>query len=66
MPKKQIRVGTWLDAEASCWPLPGPENRLVVKVVAVVASDCSIGIQPAFTGPLLATAKAEEVPTAEW
>lgn len=46
--------------------LAGPSQDLIVKVLAVVASDCSIGIQPAFTGPLLATAKTEEVLTAGW
>lgn len=56
MPREQIGLVTWLDAEAPCWPHPG----LGVKV-AVVASDCSIGIQLASIGPLPATAGAEEV-----
>lgn len=44
----------------------GPSQYLIVKVLAVAASDCSTGIQSALTGPVLATAKAEEVLTAEW
>lgn len=62
--KEQIGARAWLRTEASCWPHPGLGNRLGVQVVAVVASNCSIGIQPAAVGPLPAIAKAEEVLTA--
>lgn len=53
----RLDLGLWVVAEAPCQLHPG---LLSVKV-AVVASDCSIGIQLASAGPLPATAGAEEV-----
>lgn len=62
--REQIGAETWLDAAAPWWHHPGFGKRLRVMVVAMVASDCSIGIHTNFCWTPPSHSRAEKVLTA--